>query len=121
MSAMEIIPIAALEQKRNENACDKSIKGVVALIWPFAASTKRAAILLVEPDFRQRYQKGQVRIQFRGAAALALARSHVRAGDETVLSLQGAKWVDSEAGVVNTPGRSVAYELRFNNVLRLEV
>ena len=108
---MDTIPIAQLELS-NAQGLSKSVRGVVTLIWPYSSSTKRAALLLAEPDFRLRKSKGQVRVQFAGPAAEAIARSKISSGDEVVLSLQGARWVDATAGI-STPGRSVDVELEY--------
>jgi hypothetical protein len=117
---MEHLPIAALEQ-RDELTSSKSLRGVVTIIWPFSVSSRRAAFLLAEPDFRLRNDKGQVRIQFAGAAALELGKAHIGIGDEIVLGLAGARLVEREAGVVSTPGKSVSLELRFSSKLEMEV
>jgi hypothetical protein len=114
------LPIAALEQL-DVLTESSAVKGVVTLVWPYSASAKRAAFLLAEPDARLRYKKGQVRVQFSGSSALALAKAQVIIGDEVVLSLSGARRVQNEAGVVSTPGKSVELELRYSNDLDMEV
>ena len=114
------IPIAHLEQASHDTG-DSTILGVVTLLWPYSSSTRRAAILLAEPDFRLRKSKGQVRIQFAGAAAEAIAQSRISSGDEVRLSLRGARRVDAAAGIVSTPGRSVDIELVFKRQLVCEV
>src|ERR1700760_465757 len=96
------LPIAALEQ-RDGLTGSTLVKGVITLIWPYSQSSKKAAILLAEPDFRLRHKQGQVRIQFGGSSALALSKSQIEIGDEVILALQGVRWVESEAGVVSTP------------------
>jgi hypothetical protein len=117
---MAFLPIAALEQRPHDPE-SLSVKGLVTLIWPFSASSRKFAFLLAEADFRLRHQKGQIRIQLSGAAALELARSRIEIGDQIELRLRGAKWVEREGGVVSTPGRSVGFELRFSNELHMEV
>ena len=92
----------------------------MTLIWPYSASKQTSSILLVEPDFRLRRQKGQVRVVFRGASAKAVARSEIESGDEIILKLSGAKWAEDEAAS-RTPGRSVGWEIRFGQKLELQV
>jgi hypothetical protein len=114
---MDLSPIAELEPGHSSS---KSIKGIVTLIWPFSSSTNQAAFLLADPDFRQRYKKGQVRVQVHGAAARALANSHFGIGDEVILSIRGARWVDIEAGV-STPGKGLDSELLFKDEILVQV
>jgi hypothetical protein len=114
---MDCSPIAELEPGHRSS---KSIKGIVTLIWPFSSSSNQAAFLLADPDFRQRYKKGQVRVQVQGAVARALANSHFGIGDEIILSTRGARWVDIEAGV-STPGKGLDSELLFKDEIVAEV
>ncbi|KAK1083266.1 hypothetical protein LTR33_003375 [Friedmanniomyces endolithicus] len=97
-----------------------SIRGIVTLSWPYSSSTQQCALLLADPDFRLRKQKGQVRIRFTGDAAAALARAHLGIGDEVELRLQGASWVDA-VDVTRTPGRSVDGELSFGRHVELTI
>ncbi|KAK1821339.1 hypothetical protein LTR12_004225 [Friedmanniomyces endolithicus] len=97
-----------------------SIRGIVTLSWPYSSSTQQCALLLADPDFRLRKQKGQVRIRFTGVAAAAVARAHLGIGDEVVLRLQGASWVDA-VDVTRTPGRSVDVELSFGRHVELTI
>jgi hypothetical protein len=117
---MDTIPIAQLEQ-RIAHALSKSIRAVVTLIWPYSSSTKQAALLLAEPDFRLRRSKGQVRVQLAGAAAEAVAKSKISSGDEVVLSLEGARWVEAATASISTPGRSVDVELEYKRRILCEV
>ncbi|KAK0821951.1 hypothetical protein LTR75_000085 [Friedmanniomyces endolithicus] len=97
-----------------------SIRGIVTLSWPYSSSTQQCALLLADPDFRLRKQKGQVRIRFTGDAAAAVARAHLGIGDEVELRLQGASWVDA-VDVTGTPGRSVDGELSFGRHVELTI
>ncbi|KAK0286654.1 hypothetical protein LTR35_002015 [Friedmanniomyces endolithicus] len=97
-----------------------SIRGIVTLSWPYSSSTQQCALLLADPDFRLRKQKGQVRIRFTGDAAAAVARAHLGIGDEVELRLQGASWVDA-VDVTRTPGRSVDGELSFGRHVELTI
>ena len=96
------------------------IKGIVTLIWPYSASTSSLSILLVEPDFRLRRNKGQVRISFEGAIAKAVAKSGLTSGDNVTLDLLDAEWLRADSAL-RTPGRGIDWELHFGQHLILEV
>ena len=96
------------------------IHGIVTLIWPYSSTTQTISFLLVEPDFRLRRQKGQVRISLRGATARRVARQGIASGDELKLRLTGAELV-SDAGEEQTPGRSCGWEIVFDKGVQLEV
>ena len=102
------------------DADEKRIRAVVTLLWPFSSSTRKVALLLADLDFRQRKKSGQVRVQLSGPAAQAVARSKIGIGDEVVLELTGARWVDAAPGVV-TPGKSIDSELLFRDKLHMLV
>jgi hypothetical protein len=116
---MEFIPIAQLGPSL-PTAERKRIRAIVTIIWPYSFSTRSAALLLVEPDFRLRSEQGQVRVQLRGPSAAAVARTHVTSGDEVILSLEGAKWVEATPDI-STPGKSVDSELVYTRRLVLQV
>ncbi|KXT12272.1 hypothetical protein AC579_2042 [Pseudocercospora musae] len=98
----------------------KSIRAKISLIWPYSSSTKQCALLLADPDFRLRNDRGQVRVRFTGASATAVAQGKVSIGDELLLELHGATWA-AEASNVNTPGKSVEGELVYRGELGLQV
>lgn len=98
----------------------KYIKAVITLKWPYSSSNKTVALLLAEPDFRLRRLRGQVRVQFTGSSAKALARADIGSGDEVILSLCGAEWIKDDQQV-RTPGKGVDWELRFRERLILQV
>jgi hypothetical protein len=114
----DLIPIATLDP--SQLPPPSTIHAEVSLIWPFSSSTKRVALLLGEPDFRARRNKGQVRVQLRGPAAEAVAASHISIGDLVYISLEGASWSE-ERSAVGVPGRHVEGELSFDSKLRLKV
>jgi hypothetical protein len=116
---MDMIPISQLERASFDDP-NTAIRAVVTLIWPYSSSTRRAALLLAEPDFRLRKSKGQVRVQLAGAAAEAVARSKISSGDEIMLRLDGAKRVEAAAGI-STPGKSVDVELEYSRRIVCEV
>jgi hypothetical protein len=116
---MGLVPIAHLGPSLS-NPESGRIRAIVALIWPYSSSTKSVALLLVEPDFRLRVKRGQVRVQLRGASAAALARTKVGSGDEILLNLEGVQWVEAAPGIT-TPGKSVDTELLFKRRLVCQV
>jgi len=112
------IPIAQLTPLLASPA-SRSIKAVVTLTWPYSSATGSVAFLLSEPDFRLRRTRGQVRVQFSGSSATALAKSGIASGDQVTLSLDGVEWVHDEA--TKAPGRGVEFELKFTERLALQV
>ena len=112
------IPIAQLQPQAEIGG--KSVAGTVTLIWPYSASQKSYSLLLVEPDFRLRRQKGQVRLHFTGSSAKAVARAGVKSGDQLVLSLDNVVWAKDESAET-TPGRGIGWELRFGERVVLQV
>ena len=111
-------PIANLHPELNADST--SVSGIVTLVWPYASSTNSISLLLVEPDFRLRKHRGQVRIHFDGSSAKAVAKACVTSGDELSLSLRGSSWVKDVVEDI-TPGKSVEWELRFGERLVLQV
>lgn len=98
----------------------RSIKAIVTLTWPYSSATGSVAFLLSEPDFRLRRTRGQVRVQFAGSSAKQVTKSGIASGDEVVLCLEGAEWIEDD-NQVSTPGRGVEFELRFTERLLLQV
>ena len=116
---MTTIPIQDLNPKYTPPT-EASIRGIVTLSWPYSSSTRQCAVLLAEPDFRLRNHKGQVRVEFQGASAEAVAKQRLGIGDEVILRLDGAIWAQDGA-VTNTPGRSVDGELRFGRRIFMHI
>lgn len=112
------LPIAQLIPSIDTST--RSIRGVVTIIWPYSSSKQTTSILLVDPDFRLRQRKGQVRITFRGSSARAIARSGLSSGDQLALRLEGATWTDNGLQP-GTPGRAVDWELVYSRRVILEV
>ena len=112
------LPIAELQPSLETDG--SYVRGVITLIWPYSSSSKSISVLLVEPDFRLRRYRGQVRISFKGASAKAVASSDLTSGDEVLVGLSGAEWVQ-ESTVIRTPGRGVDWELQFGQRLVLHV
>lgn len=96
------------------------VTGIVTLVWPYAASKSTFSLLLVEPDFRLRSNRGQVRVHFQGSSAKAVARSGISSGDQLLLSLKGAQWA-KDSTVAATPGRGIDWQLQYAERLVLEV
>lgn len=99
---------------------DCAFKAVVTLIWPFSASNRSAALLLADPDFRQRRSGGQIRVQLRGPAAKAVSVSGVSIGDVVGLQLNGGSWIETNT-TTRTPGRSVSADLLFKQTITLDI
>jgi hypothetical protein len=116
---MERLPIAELKPEL-PNLELKQFKAVITLVWPFSSSTRQCALLLAEPDFRLRRSRGQVRVRFTGASACAIAQSGAGIGDEVVLGLGAAQFVEQEAGI-STPGKGIDWELRYSHTLHAQV
>lgn len=113
------IAIADL-QPNLDSAIKQFVSGIITLIWPYASSTKTISLLLVEPDFRLRRHRGQVRIYFVGPSAKALAKAGVASGDQLILSLNGVNWV-KDASTAITPGKSIDWELRYGDRIEIHV
>ncbi len=116
--ARERVPIAQLQPSIQVDS--STIFGIVALIWPYSSSQKSYSLLLVEPDFRLRRERGQVHVEFSGPSAKAVARSSVKIGDEIFLNLMGVEWVKDTA-ILSTPGKCLDWTLRFRERLLIEV
>ncbi|KAL8929490.1 MAG: hypothetical protein Q9208_001159 [Pyrenodesmia sp. 3 TL-2023] len=112
------VPIAQLEPSLTGSK--RHFEGVVTLIWPYSASNKSFSILLAEPDFRLRRQKGQVRIHFTGPSAKAVSRYDPQSGDRVILYLDGAQW-ENDGTVSKTPGRGIDWQLRFGERVTLKI
>jgi len=115
---MDIIHIAELNPELSSRDT-KQFKAAVTLIWPYSSSQRQFALLLAEPDFRLRRKKGQVRVRFSGSSAKALATTGVGIGDEVILSLRGAQFVQEDT--VSTPGRSIDWELEYTQTIAVQV
>ncbi|KAJ6146979.1 hypothetical protein N7497_008961 [Penicillium chrysogenum] len=112
------VPIAQLSPDLEQLAA-KSFLAAIALVWPYSSSTKSVSLLLVEPDFRLRGAKGQIKVTFHGRVAEKVAESHMGIGDTVCLALKHTKFVSNE-GAQQTPGRSVAWDAHFENGASLE-
>lgn len=99
---------------------EKSIHAVVTLVWPYSSSTRSLGLLLCEPDFRLRRVHGQVKVTFRDDLAERVAKTQVGIGDEVRLHLRDTTFVDNESAN-QTPGRSVRWDLQYDDGLFLEV
>lgn len=117
-SNMDQLHIAALEPTLPGIESNK-ITAIVTLIWPYSSSARQFALLLAEPDFRLRKKKGQVRVRFSGSSARAIATTGIGIGDEVILSLRGAQFV--QEGTISTPGKSIDWELSYTQTLLVQV
>ena len=112
------LPIARLNPSLDTSK--SYVKGIVTLVWPYSPSNKYTSILVVEPDFRLRRKQGQVRLSFKGRTARAVAKSGLTSGDEVLVALTDAEWLQAENNVA-TPGRRVDWELQFGEHVILQV
>ncbi|KAH0366405.1 hypothetical protein KCU65_g5303, partial [Aureobasidium melanogenum] len=118
---MEIVPISSLSPS-SALPTDSGFKALVTLLWPFSSTTGQCALLLADPDARQRYQKGQVRVRFTGPSARQIAASGIGIGDSVQVALVGVQWLtEADTALVKTPGRSVDGELVFKNRLHMTI
>ncbi|KAG9583510.1 hypothetical protein KCV01_g14559, partial [Aureobasidium melanogenum] len=118
---MEIVPISSLSPS-SALPTDCGFKALVTLLWPFSSTTGQCALLLADPDARQRHQKGQVRVRFTGPSARQIAASGIGIGDSVQVALVGVQWLtEADTALVKTPGRSVDGELVFKNRLHMTI
>ncbi|KAG9951178.1 hypothetical protein KCU85_g2970, partial [Aureobasidium melanogenum] len=118
---MEIVHISSLSPS-SALPTDCGFKASVTLLWPFSSTTGQCALLLADPDARQRYQKGQVRVRFTGPSARQIAASGIGIGDSVQVALEGVQWLtEADTALVKTPGRSVDGELVFKNRLHMTI
>ena len=118
LSELKQIPIADLQP--GTSAAESNVHGVITLVWPYSSVSSTFSFLLVEPDFRLRQHRGQVRVSLHGSCARRVARAALVSGDEIRLAVDSAQWEkDQTAG--STPGRGIEWELVFADRLRLEV
>lgn len=94
------------------------IDGVITITWPFSASRHSVAFILAEHDFRHRRARGQVRLEFHGAAGEAINSANVGGGDEVRLSLEGVKWEEKDVPIGIT-GDPLRWQLSFDQTLCL--
>lgn len=118
MASVNTLPIAQLQPGLDPDST--SVTGIVTLIWPYASSTRTLSLLLVEPDFRLRRHRGQVRVHFHGSSAKALSRAGVSSGDQLLLNLTGVQWA-KDTFTASTPGKGIEWELRYGERAVLQV
>jgi hypothetical protein len=117
--AQKNVPIAQLCPELADQAT-RSVEGEITVVWPYSLVTKSIAFKLVETDFRLRRDKGQVRIDFHGAAGKAVSDAVLEGGDTVRLGLDGAAWERASPETVARPG-TLEWQLKFSNRLRLHV
>ena len=118
LSAFRLVPISELNPSLPTDT--HYITGIVSIVWPYSSHRQSLSILLVNPDFRQRRNKGQVRISFKAASAKAVIKSGLKSSDELKLGLAGAGWRE-ETDPENTPGKSVEWELEYGGRVFLQI
>lgn len=119
LASQSLTPIAQLNPDLPDQS-SRAVRGEVTITWPYSAVTQTVAFLLAEPDVRLRRAKGQVRIELRGPSAKSVSQLGIGAGDELLLSLDGAEWAKDESPG-RIPGARVDWQLRFSERLVLQV
>ncbi|KAK2002675.1 hypothetical protein LX36DRAFT_746052 [Colletotrichum falcatum] len=118
LGAAEGIPIAQLSPDIQDPK-KRVARGVVTITWPYSIVKKTIAFLLAEPDYRLRRAKGQVRVEFDGSSAKAIAEAALGSGDEITLSLDGVEFVADDS-TTRVPGTSLDWQLRFTERVLLQ-
>ncbi|KAH6611137.1 telomere end binding [Trichoderma cornu-damae] len=95
------------------------VEGVVTVTWPYSVVSKSIAFILAERDPLHRRDKGQLRVEFHGAAGKALVDSSLGGGDEVRLSLGGVQWEENQAAM-GRPGM-LEWQMKFTNRLLLKI
>ena len=116
-SQLSVIPIQQLTPTVDPTAV---CCGSVCLVWPYSSLKQSLSLLLRENDATLGRQRSQVRVTFHGHSAKAVVASRLTVGDDLQLYLTGAEWLSAQT-LNSTPGKSVAWDLRFSRRVRLEV
>ncbi|CAG9999768.1 unnamed protein product [Clonostachys byssicola] len=111
-------PIAQLQPGLSDTA-SHVVDGEVTITWPFSIVTKSVAFKLAEHDFLLRRNKGQVRVEFHGAAGKAVAATGIGGGDKVRLSLAGVEW--TEGAPASTRPDTLQWQMNFSSRLRMRV
>ncbi|RCI08712.1 hypothetical protein L249_4826 [Ophiocordyceps polyrhachis-furcata BCC 54312] len=119
LRSAEATPLAQL-QPEIDGAASRVVDGVVTITWPYSSVTRSTAFILADRDYHLRSCGGQIRVEFRTAAAKALADAAVGGGDEVRVSLQGARWNKVEPQI-RLPRGSSDWQLLFESRLLLSV
>ncbi|KAH8696869.1 hypothetical protein GQ44DRAFT_733550 [Phaeosphaeriaceae sp. PMI808] len=109
---MDSIHISKLKPELPESM---NFKATITLLWPYSTLARQFALLLAEPNFRLRGKQGHVKVHFSGPSAEAVAGTGVGIGDEMMLSLRGAKFVQKRFAsvLVNT----IDWELLYTQTI----
>ncbi|PKK47922.1 hypothetical protein CI102_8316 [Trichoderma harzianum] len=118
LRSAEATPIAKLSPAIADPAA-LVVEGVVTVTWPYSIVNKSIAFILAERDPLHRRDKGQLRVEFHGAAGKALAASSLGGGDEVRLSLHGVAWEENQAWAKH-PG-ILEWQLKFSKRLLLKI
>ncbi|KXH38171.1 hypothetical protein CSIM01_10486 [Colletotrichum simmondsii] len=118
LEAAEAIAIAQLSPALQDPKT-RVVRGVVTITWPYSIVRKNIAFLLAEADFRLRRAKGQVRVEFAGSSAKAIADAALGSGDEIALSLDGVELVADDSKT-RVPGTSLEWQLKFTERVLLQ-
>lgn len=92
------------------------IEGVATLVWPYSQSNGTFAVVVCEEDFRLRNNRGQLKVNFRGAAARR-AKDVLQATNKVQLSLEGAELEEMK----DATRRDVPWALKYSHRLYAKV
>ncbi|QUC19568.1 uncharacterized protein UV8b_03809 [Ustilaginoidea virens] len=96
------------------------VDGVVTITWPYSIVTQSIAFILADHDVLLRRNRGQLRVEFRGASGQALAGANLGGGDEVRISLDGARWSECNMAA-GLPAGSLQWQLNFTGRLLLKI
>ena len=117
--ALRPVPIAQLSPNLPEqSSC--MVEGEVTIVWPYSLVTKSIAFKLVEPDFRLRRDKGQIRIEFHGPAGKSVSDALIGGGDTVWLGLEGARWEKASPDLA-ARSDTVEWQAKFTHRLHLKL
>ncbi|RDA93445.1 hypothetical protein CP533_2656 [Ophiocordyceps camponoti-saundersi (nom. inval.)] len=119
LRSAEATPLAQL-QPEIDDAASRVVDGVVTITWPYSSVTRSTAFILADRDYHLRSRGGQIRVEFRAAAAKALADASIGGGDEVRVSLKGAQWRKLEPQM-RLPQGSSEWQLLFESRLLLSL
>lgn len=118
LGTAQLTPIAQLSPDLSDIE-QRVVDGEITLTWPFSIVTKTIGFKLVECEPRLRRDKGQIRVDFLGAAGKAVAAACIGGGDRIRLSLQGVEWDKLQASSARPD--TVDWQLKFKHKLILSL
>ncbi|KAI0471593.1 hypothetical protein GGR56DRAFT_81124 [Xylariaceae sp. FL0804] len=124
MSSLEALKRTAIAELGPDltEPSTRVVHGLVTITWPYNSVKNSFAFILAEPDFRIRRNKGQVRLNFTGAAAKAAGTSGIGSNDELLVSLEGATWEASASKTrLSIPDANIDWQMTFSQRASLKI